>query len=95
MQSLNAFFQTLNDRNAVSKSLKVAAVVGTILFGINHGSATLQNKMSRDRWISAAFTYVVPFMVSIHGQSMSRQNRHPVLSEIESSAFQATVKTRC
>ncbi len=53
-------------------ALKVSAVVGSLLFTINHGSALLKGQMNRDRWISAALTYLVPYVVSIHGQCISR-----------------------
>lgn len=56
---------------------KVALVVGTVLFTINHGPAVLQGKMTRARWISAAMTYMVPYMVNIHGQSVRRSRTAP------------------
>lgn len=57
-------------------AIKVALVVGSILFVINHGSAVVQGKMTRDRAISALLTYFVPYTVNIHGQFVSRQRRH-------------------
>ncbi len=60
---------TIADRRCRSLSIKVALVVGTILFTINHGRALLSHQMDAERWISAVLTYGVPFMVSIHGQS--------------------------
>ncbi|MBD2577664.1 nitrate/nitrite transporter NrtS [Oscillatoria sp. FACHB-1406] len=53
-------------------AIRVALLVGTILFVINHGRAFLDGTMNRERWISAAFTYCVPYIVSIHGQSISQ-----------------------
>jgi hypothetical protein len=52
--------------------VKVALIVGSILFIINHGSALWQGKMNRERWISAAISYLVPYCVNIHGQYVSR-----------------------
>ncbi|MEB3233771.1 MAG: nitrate/nitrite transporter NrtS [Leptolyngbyaceae bacterium] len=49
-------------------ALRVALVIGSILFIVNHGNALLNGKMSRDRWISSFITYLVPYTVSIHGQ---------------------------
>jgi hypothetical protein len=69
---LKTFVATLRDPKATSQSAKVALIVGTILFGINHGQAFLQQNMRRDRWIAAGITYFVPFTVSLHGQAMSR-----------------------
>ncbi|MGB3570900.1 MAG: nitrate/nitrite transporter NrtS [Phormidesmis sp.] len=50
-------------------ALRVALFVGTILFSINHGRALLNGEMNGGRWFSAVLTYMVPFMVNIHGQS--------------------------
>ncbi|OKH17532.1 hypothetical protein NIES593_23020 [Hydrococcus rivularis NIES-593] len=57
-------------------ALKVSAVVGSILFTINHGSALIKDQMNRDRWFSGGLTYIVPYFVSIHGQCTSRSKRH-------------------
>ncbi|MFP4104039.1 MAG: nitrate/nitrite transporter NrtS [Coleofasciculus sp.] len=50
-------------------------MVGSILFMINHGSAVVQGKMTRDRWISGLLTYLVPYGVNIHGQYISRSRQ--------------------
>ncbi|MEL6495086.1 MAG: nitrate/nitrite transporter NrtS [Cyanobacteria bacterium J06623_7] len=54
-------------------AVRVALVVGSILFTINHGTALLQGEMSRTRWLSGLITYLVPYSVSIHGQYTSRR----------------------
>ncbi len=59
----------------VPTGLKVALVVGSLLFAINHGHALLKGQMSRDRWISALLTYCVPYLVNVHGQYMSNVRR--------------------
>jgi hypothetical protein len=56
-------------------AIRVALVIGSILFAINHGSAVVHRKMSRDRWMSAVLTYIVPFCVSIHGQSQGLKHQ--------------------
>jgi DNA-binding NarL/FixJ family response regulator len=60
-------------------ALKVALVVGSILFTINHGSAVLRGEMTRERWFMGLFTYMVPYSVSMHGQHSSR-SRHRINS---------------
>ncbi|MEO0648741.1 MAG: nitrate/nitrite transporter NrtS [Cyanobacteria bacterium J06650_10] len=64
---------TLAQPRCRTTALRVALFVGTLLFTINHGSAVMNDEMSSERWVSGLLTYMVPFMVSIHGQS-SRQN---------------------
>ncbi|MEL6552569.1 MAG: nitrate/nitrite transporter NrtS [Cyanobacteria bacterium J06621_11] len=64
---------TLAQPHCRMTALRVALFVGTLLFTINHGSAVMNDEMSSERWVSGLLTYMVPFMVSIHGQS-SRQN---------------------
>ena len=49
-------------------ALRVAIIVGSVLFMMNHGNAAVNGKMSRDRWMAAFLTYLVPYTVSIHGQ---------------------------
>ncbi|WP_353259543.1 nitrate/nitrite transporter NrtS [Prochlorothrix hollandica] len=55
--------------------MRVALVVGSVLLCINHGAVLIQGKMTRDRWIAAALTYIVPYCVSTHGQWSSQQRR--------------------
>jgi len=66
---------TLAQQRCRKIALRVAVVVGTVLFTINHGQAALGGEMSSGRWLSAMLTYCVPFMVSIHGQSSQKASR--------------------
>ncbi|EDX77521.1 hypothetical protein MC7420_2845 [Coleofasciculus chthonoplastes PCC 7420] len=59
MKPLKDYCAALVDENLMPTALKVAAMVGSILFLINHGSAVVQGKMTRDRWISGLLTYLV------------------------------------
>jgi len=68
------YLSCLVDRRMMPIACKVALVVGTVLFCINHGRAMLQGNMNCDRWLSAGLTYMVPYMVNIHGQYTSRFN---------------------
>ena len=63
---------TLAQPRCRTTALRVALFVGTVLFSINHGSAVVNDEMSNERWLSGIVTYMVPFMVSIHGQSQSQ-----------------------
>ena len=58
-----------------STALKVAIIVGSILFVINHGNALVKGKMTRDRWVSGLLTYIVPYLVSVHGQFVSNSKK--------------------
>lgn len=75
MSCLRDYLAALVDPTYMTNALKVAVVVGSILFTINHVAAVSQNKMTRDRWVSGLLTYCVPYMVSVHGQYVSR-SRH-------------------
>lgn len=68
---VKGYFASLVEPKLVKTAVKVALIVGSILFMINHGSALWQGKMSRERWISAAISYLVPYCVNIHGQYVS------------------------
>ncbi|AFY37760.1 hypothetical protein Lepto7376_1416 [[Leptolyngbya] sp. PCC 7376] len=65
---MGKFVSMLADRRARAISLRVAIVVGSTLFAINHGHALATNKMTRNRWFSGLLTYCVPYLVSLHGQ---------------------------
>lgn len=75
MKFLKEYGASLFNREFMPTALRVALVVGSVLFAINHGTALLKGNMTRDRWISAVLTYLVPYAVNIHGQyaSSSRQ----------------------
>ena len=72
MNFLQGYCAAVLDRKLMPTALKVAAVVGTILFVVNHGSALVQGKMTRSRLLSGLLTYLVPYAVNIHGQYISR-----------------------
>jgi hypothetical protein len=72
-QGLLGYINALKNPTLAVNSVRVALVVGSLLFVINHGSAAMENRMSRDRWISALLTYCVPYGVSIHGQYVARR----------------------
>lgn len=65
----------LGDRTIHTTAIRVALIVGTLLFGINHGSALMEGSMTRTRWISAGLTYIVPYCVNLHGQWASRRRQ--------------------
>lgn len=72
MNSFKAYCRCLWDRDLRTTAFKVALIVGSILFTINHGRALLAGQMTDDRWLSAGLTYIVPYLVNIHGQFISR-----------------------
>lgn len=71
VRGLIGYFRSLVQPDMMATGLKVAAVVGTALFAINHGPALVNRKMDRGRWISAGLSYLVPYLVSVHGQYTS------------------------
>lgn len=58
-------------------AIRVALVVGTILFAINHGSALLEGSMTGGRWVSVLLSYLVPYCVYIIGRASSRKGIAP------------------
>lgn len=75
---LKLFGRSLINPQFVPTAFKVACVVGTLLLVINHGHALLHQQMTRERWLAAALTYCVPYLVNIHGQLVSHsRRRHP------------------
>lgn len=72
MKAFKEYCLCIFNQKMMPTALKVSVVVGSILFVINHGSALVKGQMNRDRWISAGITYLIPYMVNIHGQYVSR-----------------------
>ena len=66
-------------------ALRVAVIVGSVLFMVNHGNAAVNGKMSRDRWLAAVLTYLVPYTVSVHGQ-FSAHNKQQTTTPQESGS---------
>ncbi|MBD2362959.1 nitrate/nitrite transporter NrtS [Anabaena minutissima FACHB-250] len=72
MKAIREYCLCLGNKKMMPTAVKVALVVGSILFTINHGAALIKGQMTRDRWIAASLTYIVPYLVNIHGQYISR-----------------------
>jgi hypothetical protein len=75
MKMINQLYAAWTDPSLKPTAMRVALVVGTALFLVNHGSAVLEGKMNRDRWLAGLITYLVPYTVSLHGQYVARSKR--------------------
>ena len=64
---MNKLPQILLDPRFAPTAVRVSAVVGSILFIINHGAALVKGEITKTRWLSGLTTYLVPYSVSIHG----------------------------
>lgn len=53
------------------RAIGVAIVVGTILNLINHYGVLLRESISTGVAVQMALTYLVPYFVSVHGQTMN------------------------
>jgi hypothetical protein len=73
MKLIKEFTLCLVDRELMPRAVKVALIVGSIVFTINHGLVLVKGEMNRERWLSGGLTYIVPYFVSIHGQYISRK----------------------
>ena len=72
---MKKFGRALLNPELAPTALRVSLVVGSVLFTINHGTALIKGEMTRDRWLSGLFTYIIPYSVSIHGQHTSRSQK--------------------
>ena len=73
VEKIKEYFIALRNPKMASTALRVALIVGTVYFVINHGYAFMQNKMNTSRWISGFLSYAVPYCVNVHGQLISRR----------------------
>ena len=69
------YLSSLIDRELAPGAAKVAIVVGTLLFSLNHGPALINDKMTPTRWLAGLLTYAVPYSVNIHGQYACRKRQ--------------------
>lgn len=63
---MTPWLQTALRRDIVRRSLKVGAVVGTILVTINQGDALINGTLSSEVWVKILLTYCVPYCVSTY-----------------------------
>lgn len=77
MKGIQGYLASLVDRECMATGVRTALLVGSILFMINHGSAVARQEMTRDRWISGALTYLMPYLVNVYGQYASRSRTQP------------------
>ena len=75
MNAETTWLEVATRREIVSRSLRVALIVGTILVAINQGDALITREFTPDLVWKIPFTYLVPFSVSTYasvGAIMSR-----------------------
>ena len=72
---MKGYLSALTDRDLRPGAARVALVVGTLLFSLNHGPALANGKMTPSRWLAGLLTYAVPYSVNIHGQYAYRKRQ--------------------
>jgi hypothetical protein len=73
--TLADYRQSLKNPAFVPQAVRMALIVGSLVFAINHGKALMQNEMNRDRWFAGALSFVTPYLVSIYGQTQCQLSR--------------------
>lgn len=66
---INEWLKIALKKNILTRALKVALVVGSILMLINHGDVILSNGLSIKEFIKIALTYLVPYCVSTYSST--------------------------
>ena len=61
---MNEWLRIAAEPSVVRRSVRIAAVVGTVLIAINHGDAILRGDVDRARCLRMLLTVVVPYVVS-------------------------------
>lgn len=78
---MKLFLKHARDKVCIYRSIKVGAVVGTLLALINHYNAILSGILSATVIFQILLTYLVPFGVAAYGSAM--QARHIELQELK------------
>jgi hypothetical protein len=74
------FLATALQGEIVRRSLRMAALIGSVLALINHGPALFTGKMDSQRWLQMGLTYIVPYCVATYAASM-QELRHRAANE--------------
>ncbi|HEY9880018.1 MAG TPA: nitrate/nitrite transporter NrtS [Leptolyngbyaceae cyanobacterium] len=75
---MKGYLLALLDPEFRFSALKVALVIGTLLFSLNHGAALLTGNMTPGRWLSGILTYIVPYCVNVQGRYAAQRCLLPV-----------------
>lgn len=75
--SLRTLYSLAAQRTSVLSGLKVAAIVGTIVNIVNQGNFLFSGDFSQLSPLKVAFTYSVPFFVSIYNGTVMRLRFDP------------------
>lgn len=65
-QLIKSYYRYAVRQGIFQRSLKVSAVVGSLLMLINHGDKLLNQEIQLLDYLKICLTYVVPFCVSTH-----------------------------
>ena len=58
------FAKALINPNLAPTAFRVAIIVGSVLFTINHGTALAKGEMNKTRWLSGLITSLIPYSVN-------------------------------
>ena len=58
------FAKALINPNLALTAFRVAIIVGSVLFTINHGTALAKGEMNKTRWLSGLITSLIPYSVN-------------------------------
>ena len=72
---MNHFIQGMLHPHISRRALRVALIVGTILNVINHYELLIGSTVTIKELVQVALTYIVPYMVSTHGQLLAGVNK--------------------
>jgi hypothetical protein len=64
------------------RALLTAALIGTLLALINHGSELISGQMTRAQWLRVALTYLVPYCVATWSSVQTMRQLQAVNSKV-------------
>ena len=82
MADVESWIRTATDRRITRRATLTSLLVGSILTAVNHGSEFLRNGLQPGHIVPIAFTYFVPFIVSLASSvSATRANAGAIAPE--------------
>lgn len=81
---MNTWFEIAAQKNILTRAIKVAVVVGSILMMINYGDIIMSNGLSFKEITKITLTYLVPYCVSTYSsvEAVCAAKKKPSINQL-------------
>lgn len=90
MERIRRWIAVAADRRTLTRALITSLVVGVVLTFINHGDVVLRGQLRDDHFWPIAFTFLVPFIVTLVSTVAAVQDKEVRRQDLESAPKRGT-----